>query len=172
MEYHKAIVPPAPADLTFEMVSRPLQLPAPFDLAKGIWPPALRWERKRRRREPYTATRRKRRDSHQQHRETANLAGSLWWWWWYWGGICFISWISEVIAMLGLLLLPHNKADTQCYRINKCCVYVSPNYDHTLNWYFSACPVMFLHFFDCPGWAWVCILHGWVEVYTQTMEQI
>lgn len=42
MEYHKVIVPSAPADLTFEMVSQAPQLPAPFDLAKGIWPPAQR----------------------------------------------------------------------------------------------------------------------------------
>lgn len=44
MEYHKAIVPFAPGDLTFEMVSLLLQLPAPFDLAKEIWPPAKRCE--------------------------------------------------------------------------------------------------------------------------------
>lgn len=31
----QAIVGPAPADPTFEMVSRPLRLPAPFDLGEG-----------------------------------------------------------------------------------------------------------------------------------------
>lgn len=84
----QAIVGPAPADPTFEMVSRPLRLPAPFDLGEGDLTTSVEWGGGV--------------GVGEESGHAANLAPSSWPL--NRSGICFIIWMSRLCEITTKLI--------------------------------------------------------------------